>query len=118
MVREKLLGPDHPDTLATRQSLAWVLADRGDLDAAEAEYRDVLITRERVLGLDHWDTQRAAPNLAHVRSRRQDKARAETNVTSRNSQATQERHTEFNNRYTWYTRSNVARLLRVDEPDP
>ena len=52
----RVLGPDHPDTLATRHSIALEMAERGDHAAAEAEYRDVLAARLRVLGPDHPDT--------------------------------------------------------------
>jgi Tetratricopeptide repeat len=54
--RLRVLGPDHPDTLDTRQEIAWMMAVRGDHTGAEAEYRDVLAVRLRVLGPDHPDT--------------------------------------------------------------
>ena len=38
----RVLGPDHPDTLATRHQIAREMAARGDHAGAEAEYRDVL----------------------------------------------------------------------------
>ena len=41
----RVLGPDHPDTLATRHQIAGEMAARGDHAAAEAEYRDVLAAR-------------------------------------------------------------------------
>jgi len=56
-VRQRVLGPDHPDTLATRHQIARVMAAQGDHGAAEAEYRDVLAAELRVLGPDHPDTQ-------------------------------------------------------------
>jgi Tetratricopeptide repeat len=37
-VRQKVLGPEHPDTLATRHSIARGMAARGDHTGAEAEY--------------------------------------------------------------------------------
>jgi Tetratricopeptide repeat len=54
--RLRLLGADHPDTLATRQQIAWEMAQQGKDAAAEAEFRAVLADRLRVLGADHPDT--------------------------------------------------------------
>jgi hypothetical protein len=50
---ERTLGPDHPDTLATRFSIAREMAARGDHTRAEVELRDVLPHLERKLGPDH-----------------------------------------------------------------
>jgi hypothetical protein len=52
----RVLGPDHPKTLATRQQIALEIAQRGDPVEAEAELRDVLAAELRVLGPDHPDT--------------------------------------------------------------
>ena len=46
-------GPDHPDTLATRFSIAREMAARGDHAGAEDEFREVLPHLERKLGPDH-----------------------------------------------------------------
>ncbi|MCI2424411.1 tetratricopeptide repeat protein, partial [Saccharopolyspora sp. K220] len=55
-VQSRVLGNDHPDTLATRHNLAGVLQGRGELAEAEAEYRAVLRAQQRILGDDHPDT--------------------------------------------------------------
>ncbi|MCA6095546.1 tetratricopeptide repeat protein [Streptomyces sp. SCA3-4] len=55
--RARLLGCDHPHTLYTRHALAWVLGQRGDLTAAEAEYRAALEGQTRLLGEDHPHTR-------------------------------------------------------------
>ena len=55
-IRERMLGPEHPDTLATRFSIAKEIAARGAHTAAEDEFRVVLAARERTLGRDHPDT--------------------------------------------------------------
>jgi hypothetical protein len=34
--REKVLGPEHPDTAQSRTQLAWLLRDQGDLAGAQA----------------------------------------------------------------------------------
>jgi hypothetical protein len=59
-----VLGPDHPDTLDSRSNLARVLAARGRLEEAEAEYRAVLEARTRVLLPDHptpWTAAATSP---------------------------------------------------------
>ena len=48
------LGPDHPDTLATRFSIAQEMAERGDHTGAEDEFRDVFAARQRTLA---WMTR-------------------------------------------------------------
>ena len=62
--RERVLGPDHPDTLSAMNNLAVSLSDQGDLPAARALWEKVLAGRERVLGPDHPDTLSAMNNLA------------------------------------------------------
>ena len=47
------LGPHHPDTLASRNSLAGTYRDAGRLDKAIALYEQALEDSIRVLGLDH-----------------------------------------------------------------
>jgi tetratricopeptide (TPR) repeat protein len=49
-VREQALGPEHPDTLATRDRLARALAFEGKYGEAETEYRTVIQLREKTLG--------------------------------------------------------------------
>ena len=53
----RVLGPDHPDTLATRHQIAVEMAARGDYAAAETEFRDMLAAKLQVLGPDHPSTQ-------------------------------------------------------------
>ena len=62
--RERLLGPDHPDTLTSIDGLALLLHTQGDLIAAEALYRRAFETRERLVGPDHPDTLHNLNNLA------------------------------------------------------
>jgi hypothetical protein len=63
---ETLLGPDHPDTLATADNLviAYVAARRSADALPLAE--EVLETRERVLGEDHQDTLASRYTLAYA----------------------------------------------------
>lgn len=53
---QRVLGPEHPVTLHSRNELAVTLYEQGDYDEAEAELRAILAMRERVLGPEHRDT--------------------------------------------------------------
>ncbi|MFB4302626.1 tetratricopeptide repeat protein [Actinomadura sp. NTSP31] len=59
-------GPEHPDTLTSRSTLALVLRGLGRLEEAEAEHRAVLKTSTRVLGPEHPHTLTSRSNLASV----------------------------------------------------
>ena len=58
------LGPHHPDTLASRNSLAGTYRASGRLDKAIALYEQILEDSIRVLGLDHPRTLTSRFNLA------------------------------------------------------
>ena len=58
------LGPHHPDTLASRNSLAGTYRDAGRLDKAIALYEQNLEDSIRVLGPDHPSTLTSRFNLA------------------------------------------------------
>jgi tetratricopeptide (TPR) repeat protein len=62
--RERQLGNDHPDTLATRNNLAAAYQDAGRTAEAIALYQQNLTDQERVLGSDHPYTLRTRNNLA------------------------------------------------------
>ncbi|CUS13685.1 unnamed protein product, partial [Tuber aestivum] len=62
----KILGPDHPDTLMSANSLAVVLRNRGKHDESEAMHRHTMERRKKILGPDHPDTLMSANNLAIV----------------------------------------------------
>jgi len=57
-LREKVLGPEHPQTLETRDGLGEVLDHQDRHSEAEAEYRAVLKLEEKVLGPEHPQTLR------------------------------------------------------------
>jgi tetratricopeptide (TPR) repeat protein len=61
---ERILGPDHPDTLASRGNLAnaYLIADR--IDEAIILDEQNLADAERVLGPDHRNTLSTRDNLA------------------------------------------------------
>ena len=61
---KRVLGAEHPDTLATEGNLAVSLRGQGKYAEAEALGREVLGVRKRVLGAEHPDTLRTESNLA------------------------------------------------------
>ena len=58
------LGPDHPDTLTSRNSLAGAYRDAGRLDKAITLYEQILEDSINVLGPDHPSTLASRYNLA------------------------------------------------------
>jgi serine/threonine protein kinase len=75
--QQHALGPDHPDTLATRVSIAREMAACGDHAGAEEAFREVLAARQRTLGPEHPDTLIARFNIAQQMAARGDHAGAE-----------------------------------------
>ena len=61
---ERVLGPEHPETLTTRNNLAFCLRAMGDLAAAEPLFRRTLADRERAQGPEHPNTLTSRNNLA------------------------------------------------------
>jgi Tetratricopeptide repeat len=62
--RRRLLGQNHPDTLASASELAIDLRNLGQVRAARDLDQDTLDRRRRVLGEDHPDTLATANKLA------------------------------------------------------
>jgi tetratricopeptide (TPR) repeat protein len=62
----RVLGPDHPDTLASRGNLASAYESSGRLAQAISLFEQTLADCERVLGPDHPDTLGSRGNLAGV----------------------------------------------------
>lgn len=61
---ERLLGPDHPDTLNARNRLAGAYRAAGRVAEAVPLFEQTLAARERLLGPDHPDTLTAQDELA------------------------------------------------------
>jgi tetratricopeptide (TPR) repeat protein len=61
---ERVLGPEHPDTLTIVNNLAFLMYSKGDYAAAKPLLRRALAGRERVLGPEHPDTLGSVHNLA------------------------------------------------------
>ena len=63
-VRERVLGPEHPDTLTASANLASWTGDAGDPTAARDLLAELLPVRKRVLGPEHPDTLATLSSLA------------------------------------------------------
>ncbi|WP_331751278.1 tetratricopeptide repeat protein (plasmid) [Streptomyces sp. NBC_00715] len=64
--RERVLGGDHPDTLTSRNNLAYAYRAAGDLGRAIPLFQRTLTDCKRVLGGDHPDTLTSRNNLAYA----------------------------------------------------
>ncbi len=62
--RRRVLGDDHPHTLATATNLAADLRQLGEYEQARSLDRDTLTRRRRALGDDHPDILGTAASLA------------------------------------------------------
>ncbi|MEU8102061.1 tetratricopeptide repeat protein, partial [Streptomyces rubiginosohelvolus] len=66
---ERILGPDHPATLTSRNNLASTLSDLGEHQQAADLHQQNLTDIERILGPDHPATLTSRNNLAHAQAR-------------------------------------------------
>ena len=64
--RERALGPDHPDTLLSRNNLAYAYQSAGRLSEGIPLFERTLADRERIMGRDHPDTISSQNNLAYA----------------------------------------------------
>jgi tetratricopeptide (TPR) repeat protein len=65
-LREKVLGPEHPDTLASINNLAGSLYQQRRFAEAEAIDRQTLQLKEKILGPEHPDTLMSMNNFANL----------------------------------------------------
>ena len=56
ILKEKVLGKEHPDTLISMNHLGWILYDQKKNEEAERIARETLMLRKKVLGKEHPDT--------------------------------------------------------------
>src|SRR5262245_59053042 len=63
-IREKALGPDHPETAKSLNALATLYSEIGAYARAEPLYRRALAIREKTLGPEHPDTAESLNDLA------------------------------------------------------
>jgi tetratricopeptide (TPR) repeat protein len=64
-IREKKLGPEHPDTVASTYDLAFIYYSQGRYDEAQTLYERVFAVRLKQLGAKHLDTLRTMRHLAY-----------------------------------------------------
>jgi tetratricopeptide (TPR) repeat protein len=81
MIREKELGPDHPDTVRVLNALGTVSQAIGRPEEAEALLRRALNASEKALGPDHPDVADILHNLANVYASSDDVRRVEQSLT-------------------------------------
>jgi tetratricopeptide (TPR) repeat protein len=62
-IRQKVLGPAHPDTAGSLNNLGFLLQAMGDYEGARPYYEGALAIRQKVLGPAHPDTARSLNNL-------------------------------------------------------
>ncbi|WP_062985324.1 tetratricopeptide repeat protein [Nocardia anaemiae] len=74
--QRRILGADHPDTLATRYSLAYWHGDSAEPASAAAEYERVLADQTALLGPDHPDTLNTRHSIAYLHGENGDIPRA------------------------------------------
>lgn len=65
-IREKALGPDHPDTALSLNNLAFLHYDEGNVTEAARLMRRALAIREARLGAKHPDTESSRESLAVI----------------------------------------------------
>ena len=63
-VDERILGPEHPETLRTRHNLAHWTGKAGDTAAAHDQLAQLVPVLERILGPEHPETRAARSQLA------------------------------------------------------
>jgi non-specific serine/threonine protein kinase/serine/threonine-protein kinase len=76
-IRQRVLGPESPETLKAMSALARILERQGRYAEAETLQRQTLDVQRRVLGREHPDTLRSMDNLANVLNRESRFAEAE-----------------------------------------
>jgi hypothetical protein len=64
-IDQRVLGPEHPDTLGTRHALARWTGQGGDATGARDHMVALLPIYERVLGPEHPDTLTICHDLAY-----------------------------------------------------
>ena len=110
-VRERKLGPEHPNTLGTMGNLAMLLCAKGDYRAAEPLYQRALDALERVLGPEHPVTLTSVNSLAALLVQKGDYGTAEPLL--RQALTAQERVLGREHPDTLGRLSNLAALLHA-----
>ena len=107
----RLLGPEHRDTLSSRNDLAAALCEQGKHAEAENELRAVLEIQERVVGAEHVDTFRNRGDLAAELADQGKHAEAEK--VNRTILGIQERVFGYENPFVFVTCEDLATSLEA-----
>jgi hypothetical protein len=111
-IEERVLGPEHHNTLTSRNNLAIALAAQGKNAEAEKEHRAVLAIRQRVAGPEHPDTLKSRSRLASVLYLHLQGKNAEAEEEHRAVLAIQQRVLGPEHPDTLESRNNLAEILR------
>ncbi len=65
-IRRRILGDEHPDTLASVSNMGLLLEELDRIDEAAPYFQEALDGRRRVLGPDHAETAAALSNLGSL----------------------------------------------------
>ena len=68
-IREKALGPEHPDVAVSLSNLADLYRDQGKYGEAEPLYQRSLAIREKMLGPEHPDVATVLEKMAELYER-------------------------------------------------
>eukprot|EP00937_MAST-01D_sp_MAST-1D-sp2_P004168 g4168.t1 len=119
-MRDRQLGPAHPDTLAAANNLALVLSEQNKLDEAEPLYRGALAGFEKVIGASHPSTLTLLNNIAML-LRQQDRL-DEAEPFLRRALAGSEQTLGPHHQHTLQAVNNLASLLhdsdKLEEAEP
>ena len=112
-IRERVLGPEHPDTALSLNNLGDLLQAQGDLAGARPYTERALAIRERVLGPEHPNTAQSLNNLGVLCYYEGDRAAAAGYI--RRALAIWARVLGPNHPQTAQARADLAFLLSDDE---
>ncbi|RNE92348.1 tetratricopeptide repeat protein, partial [Marichromatium sp. AB32] len=65
----RILGPDHPHTLATRNNITYWQAESGAIADALAAFEALVADHTRILGPDHPHTLATRKNIAYLQKK-------------------------------------------------
>ena len=108
-VRTHVLGPEHSDTLRSRNRLAYAFNTEGKYAEAEAAFRQIIKLEEKVLGPEHADTLSSRHGLANTLGNQGKYAEAEAEF--RRVLNLREKVIGAEHRDTLWTRTNLATTL-------
>jgi serine/threonine protein kinase len=64
--RERVLGPEHTETLIARDAVAWALRDVGEYEMARVMAEETLRIKQRIYGREHRSTLDTMNNLSII----------------------------------------------------